>query len=51
LVSKGAEAIGKLSGAVPPAFPVETARFVQELARCVEADGPVPAMALKAKDP
>ena len=50
LVTKGAEATRKLSGAVPPDFPVETARFVRELRRCVEAGGPVPAMALTAKD-
>jgi len=49
LVTQGALAIRKLSGAVPADFPVETARFVRELARCVEAGGPVPAMALKAK--
>ncbi len=51
LVSKGSEAIRKLSGDVPPHFPVETARFVQDLARCVNAGGPVPAMAITAKDP
>jgi uncharacterized protein len=50
LVTKGAEAIRKLSGDVPPGFPVETARFVRELTHCVEAGGPVPAMALKPKD-
>ena len=50
LVTQGALAIRKLSGAVPADFPVETARFVRELTRCVEAGGPVPAMALKAKD-
>ena len=50
LVSKGGEAVRKLSGAVPPGFPVETARFVRELARCVEAGGPVPAMHFEAKD-
>ncbi len=50
LVTKGEAAIRKLSGSVPGDFPVETARFVQDLRRCVEAGGPVPAMALRAKD-
>ncbi len=50
LVTQGALAVRKLSGSAPADFPVETARFVQALRRCVEADGPVPAMELRAKD-
>jgi hypothetical protein len=50
LVTQGGLAIRKLDGPVPPGFPVETARFVQELRRCVEAGGPVPTMELRAKD-
>jgi hypothetical protein len=50
LVTQGALAIRKLAGRVPPDFPVETARFVRELRRCVEAGGPVPAMEPRAKD-
>ncbi len=50
LLTQGALAIRKLDGPVPPGFPVETVRFVQELRRCVEAGGPVPAMELRAKD-
>jgi len=50
LATQGALAIRKLSGTIPPDFPVETVRFVQDLRRCVEAGGPVPAMALRAKD-
>jgi len=49
LLTQGGLAIRKLSGPVPRAFPVETARFVQALRRCVEADGPVPPMELVAK--
>ena len=49
LVTQGGLAIRKLDGPVPPGFPVETARFVHELRRCVEADGPVPVMELRAK--
>ena len=50
LLTQGGLAIRKLDGPVPPGFPVETARFVQELRRCVEAGGPVPAMELLVKD-
>lgn len=50
LLTQGALAIRKLDGPVPPGFPVETARFVQGLRRCVEAGGPVPAMELLVKD-
>ena len=50
LLTQGALAIRKLDGPVPPGFPVETVRFVQGLRRCVEADGPVPVMELRAKD-
>jgi len=49
LLTQGGLAIRKLAGPVPPDFPVETARFVQELRRCVEAGGPVPAMELRTK--
>ncbi len=51
LVTQGGRALRKLAGPPPAGFPVETARFVQELRRCVEAGGPVPAMELRAKDP
>jgi len=51
LLTQGGLAIRRLDGPVPADFPVETARFVQELRRCVEADGTVPAMRLRAKDP
>ena len=44
LLTQGGLAIRKLEGPVPSSFPVETARFVQGLRRCVEAGGPVPAM-------
>jgi len=47
LLTQGAAAIQQLRGAVPAAFPVETARFVQELQRCVEEGGPVPPMLLQ----
>ena len=50
LVTQGGLAVRKLEGPPLPGFPVETARFVQELRRCVEAGGPVPAMELRAKD-
>jgi hypothetical protein len=50
LLTQGALAIRRLDGPVPRGFPVETARFVRELRRCVEAGGPVPAMELRAKD-
>lgn len=43
LVTGGA-ALEKLTVMAPPGFPVETARFVQALARCLEAGGPVPPM-------
>ena len=50
LLTQGELAIRKLAGPVPPDFPVETVRFVQELRRCVEAGGPVPALELRTKD-
>jgi hypothetical protein len=50
LLTQGALAIRRLDGSVPRGFPVETARFLQQLRRCVEAGGPVPAMELTAKD-
>ena len=49
LLTQGGLAVRKLGGPVPAGFPVETARFVHELRRCVEAGGPVPAMALQVK--
>jgi len=49
LLTQGGLAVRKLGGPVPAGFPVETARFVQELRRCVEAGGPVPAMELQVK--
>jgi hypothetical protein len=45
LVTQGGLAIRKLEPPAPDGFPVETARFVQALRRCVEAGGPVPRMA------
>ena len=51
LVTQGGLAVRKLEGPPLPGFPVETARFLQDLRRCVEAGGPVPAMELRAKDP
>jgi len=51
LVTQGGLAVRKLGGPVPAGFPVETARFVQALRRCVEADGPVPAMELRVRAP
>jgi hypothetical protein len=47
LVTQGGAAIQKLRRPPPPGFPVETARFVQELQRCVEEGGPVPPMLLQ----
>jgi hypothetical protein len=44
LVTQGGAAVRKLGVTAPAEFPVETARFVQALARCVEAGGPVPPM-------
>jgi uncharacterized protein len=44
LLAQGRAAIEKLRVAAPPGFPVETARFVQDLAACIEAGGPVPPM-------
>jgi hypothetical protein len=47
LLTQGTAAIQKLRRSAPPGFPVETARFVQELQRCVEEGGPVPPMLLQ----
>jgi hypothetical protein len=47
LLTQGSAAIQKLRRAAPPGFPIETARFVQELQRCVEEGGPVPPMLLQ----
>jgi len=44
VVVTGGAALQKLGASAPPAFPVETARFVRALARCLEAGGPVPPM-------
>jgi hypothetical protein len=49
LLAQGGAAVLKLAAGAPAGFPVETARFVQGLRRCVEADGPVPPMELQAK--
>ncbi len=46
LKAQGHAAMEKLSRPAPPAFPVETARFLQGLAACVDAGGPVPSMTL-----
>jgi len=46
LDAQGRAAIEKLRVPAPGDFPVETARFVQDLAACVEAGGPVPPMKL-----
>jgi uncharacterized protein len=43
---QGRAAIAKLEAPAPAGFPVETARFLQGLAACVEAGGPVPPMTL-----
>jgi uncharacterized protein len=43
---QGRAAIAKLGVPPPAGFPVETARFVQDLAACVDAGGPVPPMTL-----
>ncbi len=48
LLTQGRAAVEKLGGPAPAGFPVETARFVQGLRRCVEAGGPVPPMELQA---
>jgi hypothetical protein len=48
LEAVGGAAIAKLLVAAPPGFPVETARFVQGLRRCVEAGHNVPPMELRA---
>ena len=45
LLAVGGAAIGRLAAGAPPGFPVETARFVQALRRCVNEGGPVPPMA------
>jgi hypothetical protein len=47
LLTQGGAALEKLRREAPPGFPVETARFVQELQRCVEEGGPVPPMLLQ----
>ncbi len=44
LEAQGRAAVERLGARAPDAFPVETARFVQALARCVEEGGPVPPM-------
>jgi len=46
LLAQGRAAMEKLRAGAPAGFPVETARFVQGLAACVDAGGPVPSMAL-----
>jgi uncharacterized protein len=46
LQAQGRAAVAKLRVPPPPGFPVETVRFVQGLAACVEAGGPVPPMTL-----
>jgi uncharacterized protein (DUF58 family) len=46
LLALGRAAVAKLQADRPPGFPVETVRFVQGLAACVEAGGPVPPMTL-----
>jgi len=43
---QGGAAIEKLRAAPPPGFPVETVRFVRDLAACVAGGGPVPPMEL-----
>jgi hypothetical protein len=45
LLAQGRAAVEKLGAGAPAGFPVETARFVQGLAHCVEDGGPVPPMA------
>lgn len=47
LLTQGGAAVRKLGVSAPADFPVETARFVQALARCVESGGPVPPMELQ----
>ena len=44
LLAQGRAAVERLGVGAPSGFPVETARFVQALARCVEEGGPVPSM-------
>ena len=44
LEAQGRAAVQRLSAGAPAGFPVETARFVRALARCVEDGGPVPPM-------
>ena len=48
LLTQGEASLQKLRRDAPPGFPVETARFVQELQRCIEEGGPVPPMLLQA---
>jgi len=45
LEAQGRAAVERLRAGAPPGFPVETARFVQALARCVDEGGAVPRMA------
>jgi uncharacterized protein len=45
LLALGRAAARRLAAGAPEGFPVETARFVQGLVRCVEDGGPVPVMA------
>ncbi len=51
LQAQGRAAMARLGAPAPPGFPVETARFLQGLAACVEAGGPVPPMTLTAGGP
>ncbi len=46
LLAQGRSAVERLGAGAPAGFPVETARFVRGLARCVEEGGPVPPMEL-----
>jgi len=51
VLAQGRAAVEKLRAGAPPGFPVETARFARELARCVEEGGPVPPMAFAPAPP
>ena len=44
LQAQGRAAVQRLGVGAPAGFPVETARFVRRLARCVEEGGPIPPM-------
>jgi hypothetical protein len=46
LQTQGRAAIARLRAGAPAGFPIETVRFLQGLAACVEAGGPVPPMTL-----